>query len=76
MTWKQLTEKDCREWKPSAIVPHDHNLEMCYEIYHACSKPVTWKGTHCTLIKKPMMMMMRRIYVFWFCIHKLYFITI
>ena len=26
MTWKQLTERDCREWKLSAIDPHDrHN---------------------------------------------------
>ena len=26
MTWKQLTESDCREWKLSAIDPHDrHN---------------------------------------------------
>ena len=26
MTWKQLTEKDCREWKLSTINPHDcHN---------------------------------------------------
>ena len=23
MTWKQLTEGDCREWKLSAIDPHD-----------------------------------------------------
>ena len=23
MTWKQLTERDCREWKFSAINPHD-----------------------------------------------------
>ena len=23
MTWKQLTERDCREWKLSAIYPHD-----------------------------------------------------
>ena len=23
MTWKQLTERDCREWKLSAISPHD-----------------------------------------------------
>ena len=22
MTWKQLTERDCREWKLSAIDPH------------------------------------------------------
>ena len=26
MTWKLLTERDCREWKLSAIDPHDrHN---------------------------------------------------
>ena len=25
MTWKQLTEKDCREWKLSAIDPHDRH---------------------------------------------------
>ena len=26
MTWKQLTEWDCREWKLSAIDPHDRVL--------------------------------------------------
>ena len=26
MTWKQLTERDCREWKLLAINPHDRNL--------------------------------------------------
>ena len=25
MTWKQLTAKDCREWKLSAINPHDRD---------------------------------------------------
>ena len=25
MTWKQLPETDCREWKLSAIVPHDRD---------------------------------------------------
>ena len=25
MTWKQLTERDCREWKLSAIDPNDRN---------------------------------------------------
>ena len=34
MTWKQLTEKDCRERK------------IWYEICHACSKPAIWKGAH------------------------------
>ena len=26
MTWKQLTERDCREWKQLAINPHDRNM--------------------------------------------------
>ena len=25
MTWKQLTERDCREWKLSAFDPHDRH---------------------------------------------------
>ena len=25
MTWKQLTERDCREWKLSATAPHDRH---------------------------------------------------
>ena len=25
MTWKQLTERDCREWKLSASDPHDRD---------------------------------------------------
>ena len=25
MTWKQLTERDCREWKLSAFNPHDRH---------------------------------------------------
>ena len=61
MTWKQLTDRDCREWKLSAINPHDRN--MC-EICHACSKPAIWKGAYCCgccpcmLIKNLIMMMM------------------
>ena len=26
MTWKQLTERDCREWMLSAIDPHDRDI--------------------------------------------------
>ena len=26
MTWKQLTERGCREWKLSAINPHDRDI--------------------------------------------------
>ena len=47
MIWKQLTERDCREWRLSAIDPHDRHLEIWCEICHACSKPVAWKGAHC-----------------------------
>ena len=25
MTWRQLTKRDCREWKLSAINPHDRD---------------------------------------------------
>ena len=32
MTWKQLTERDRREWKLSAINPHDRDLEIWCEI--------------------------------------------
>ena len=70
MTWKQLIERDCSEWKLSAINPHDRHictlyLEIWCEICHACSKPATWKGVHwcgccprtCMLIKNLMMIM-------------------
>ena len=26
MTWKQLTERDCKEWKLSAIDPYDRDI--------------------------------------------------
>ena len=26
MTWKQLTERDCREWKLSSVNPHDRHI--------------------------------------------------
>ena len=29
MTWKQLTERDCREWKLSAINPHEGVVGWC-----------------------------------------------
>ena len=29
MAWKQLTEGDCREWKLSAIDPHDRHIWRC-----------------------------------------------
>ena len=44
MTWKQLTERDCREWKLSAINPHDRHTWRSGVIYHVCSKPAIWKG--------------------------------
>ena len=39
MTWKQLTERDCREWKLSAINPHDKHTWRS-----DVSKPAIWKG--------------------------------
>ena len=46
MTWTQLTERDCREWKLSAINPHDRHTCTWCEICQGCSKPATWKGAH------------------------------
>ena len=40
MTWKQLTERDCREWKLSDINPHGRHT--C----HVCSMPAVWNGAH------------------------------
>ena len=42
MTWKQLTERDCREWKLLAINPHDrHTWRSCvrFAIRAACQLP-------------------------------------
>ena len=37
MTWKQLTERDCREWKLSTIDPHDrHNWRT--DVKSACEQ--------------------------------------
>ena len=67
MTWKQLIERDRREWKLSAIDPHDRDTWRCgVRSAMRASKPVAWKGAHCcgygrytcTLIKNLMMMMM------------------
>ena len=62
MTWKQLTERDRREWKLLTLMIE--TTGDLVEICHACSKPVAWKGAYCcgygpctnTLIKNPMMM--------------------
>ena len=43
MTLKQLTERDCREWKLSAIDPHDRDTWRSGVRSVVCSKPVTWK---------------------------------
>ena len=49
MTWKQLTDRDCREWKLSAIDPHDrHTLRSgARSAKHAASQlpgrgPLMW----------------------------------
>ena len=71
MTWKQLTERDRREWKLSAIDPHDRDTwrSGVRSAMRATSQLFAWKGAHCcengpytcTLIKNPMMMMMMNI---------------
>ena len=42
MTWQQLTEKDCREWKLLAIVPHDRHI--WYDIYHGAASQLPGRG--------------------------------
>ena len=41
MTWKQLTERDCREWELSAIDPHDRHTWRSGVRFamHAASQP-------------------------------------
>ena len=65
MTWKQLTERDCREWKLSAIDPHDRDTwrSGVRSAMRAASQ-LPGRGPYCcgygpctcTLIKYPMMM--------------------
>ena len=66
MTWRQLIERDCREWKLSAI--GHHNRDTWRSVVRSampCSKPATWKRPTVVdvtpvpaLTKNPVMMMM------------------
>ena len=64
MTWKQLTERDCREWKLSAIDPHDRDTWRS-GVRSAMRAASQLPGSHCCgycpctcmLIKNLMMMM-------------------
>ena len=64
MTWKQLTERDCREWKLSAINPHDrHTWRSGVRSAMRAASQQYGRGAHwcgccpctCTLIKNPIM---------------------
>ena len=47
MTWRQLTERYCRECKLSKIDLHDRDTwrsVVISAICHVCSKPATLKG--------------------------------
>ena len=66
MTWKQLTERDRREWKLSAIDPHDRDTWRSGVRSAMCAaSQLPGRGPHCcgfgpytcTLIKNLMMMM-------------------
>ena len=64
MTCKQLTEKDCRQWKLSAMNPHDrHTWRSGMRSTMCAASQLPWKGLLmwmlpciCTLIKNLMMM--------------------
>ena len=67
MTWKQLTERDRREWKLSAIDLHDRYTwrSGVRSAKHAASQ-LPGKGptdVDCMLIKNPMMMMIAWIFL-------------
>ena len=64
MTWKQLTERDCREWKLLAINPHDrHTWRSGVRSAMRASSQLSGRGAHwcgccpctCMLIKNPIM---------------------
>ena len=67
LTWNQLTERDRREWKLSAINPHDSDTwrSGVNSAMRAASQ-LPGRGAHCcgygpctcTLIKNPMLLMM------------------
>ena len=66
MTWKQMTERDCREWKLSAIHPHARDTwrSGVRSAMHAASQlpgrgPLMWiLPLYLHANKKSMMMMM------------------
>ena len=62
MTWQQLTERDCREWKMSAITPQHKHIRrsgMRSAMHAREGGPLMWMfPCTCTLIKNLMMMMM------------------
>ena len=65
MTWKQLKERDRREWKLSAIDPHDrHTWRSGVRSAMRAASQLPCPCT-CTLIQNPMMMMMMMMMTFW-----------
>ena len=49
MTWKQLTERDCREWKLSAIDPHDRDTWRS-DVRSAMGAPSQLPGRGATIV--------------------------
>ena len=65
MTWKQLTERDCREWKLSVIDHHDRHTwrsgvrsaNCVQQASYLEGGPLMWMlPPYCMLIKNLMMM--------------------
>ena len=71
MTWRQLTERDCREWKLLSINPHDRdtwNSDVRYAMHASSQLPGSGPNDcpcTCTLIKiwTSMMMMVMTVKV-------------
>ena len=59
MTWRQLTERDCTEWKLPAIHPHDRDLPCMQQASYLEGGPLMWiLPLYLHVNKKKMMMMM------------------
>ena len=70
MTWKQLTERDCREWKLSAINPHDRTtwrsgvrsaMRAASQLSGRGPTDVDVAPVPCTLIKNPIIIIISRV---------------
>ena len=77
MIWKQLTERDCREWKFLTLMIDIHG-DLVWDLPYVQQAWATWKGAHwcgccpctCMLIKNLLMMKIYLVGSQWNCLYK------